>query len=159
MKRLHIHDKTKWLKGPWNDEHDYEVWIDDATFYPCLMRRNQFAAWCGFVGVDQTHPLFLIGVDNPIWNSFNIHGEIGFAQFYTEADLEFDPPIKRWWIGFNTSHKSDFLPNPPKDSSKYSKNTKDITKYKNVEYTKRETLYLASQLKKIADDHDSDRTI
>ena len=159
MKRLHIHDKSKWLKGPWHQEHDYEVWIDEVTSYPCLMRRNQFATWCGFVGILENHPLFLVPVENMIWDSFNIHGEIGFAQFYKEADLEFDPPVRRWWVGFNTSHKSDFLPNPPKDDSKYSKNTRDITKYRNIEYTRRETLYLASQLLKFASEYETDRII
>lgn len=50
-------DKSEWGNGPWEQEPDKRQWVDPTTGYPCLMVRNHSGAWCGYVGIDQTHPL------------------------------------------------------------------------------------------------------
>jgi hypothetical protein len=48
--------REMWGNGPWNDEPDEILWIDDDSGYKCVMRRNEFGAWCGYVAVPSSHP-------------------------------------------------------------------------------------------------------
>lgn len=42
--------------GPWLDEPDEVSWLDEATGYPCLVRRNDMGNLCGYVDVWPNHP-------------------------------------------------------------------------------------------------------
>src|ERR1700735_970898 len=60
--------KHKWGDGPWQNEPDFEVWLDKDTNYFCLARRNTLGAWCGYVILDKDHPCY------------NIEGLDGFSK-------------------------------------------------------------------------------
>jgi hypothetical protein len=54
--------------GEWDNEPDKIQWLDEDTGLDCLMVRNHFGSWCGYVGVTEGHPLFGVGYDteNPV---------------------------------------------------------------------------------------------
>lgn len=58
MKEYHTTNKDDWGVGPWTNEPDFVVWTDAATGYRCLMRRGPTGAWCGYVQVPESHPLY-----------------------------------------------------------------------------------------------------
>lgn len=61
-----MNDRSKWPPGPWHDEPDELRWIDPTTSLPCTARRNDFGAWCGYVGVPETHPWHGKGYDHRV---------------------------------------------------------------------------------------------
>ena len=50
-------DRRQWPPGPWDGEPDKVQWEDDSG-YLCMMVRNNFGAWCGYVGVPEDHPFY-----------------------------------------------------------------------------------------------------
>ena len=50
--------KAKLPAGPWQTEPDRKEWVDKETGYPCRVIRMSSGALCGYVGLDNTHPLF-----------------------------------------------------------------------------------------------------
>ena len=95
-------DAEKWGAGPWQDEPGKIQWVDEPTGLDCLMVRNHFGAWCGYVGVAEGHPFF--GKDygqcaaSPVceesWcdhspgSRISVHGGLTFADFCHEATRE-----------------------------------------------------------------------
>ncbi len=55
--------KSQWGKGLWQDEPDELQWVDEATGLTCLILRNPVGAFCGYVGVPETHPGYKIAYD------------------------------------------------------------------------------------------------
>ena len=53
-------NKEGWGDGPWQEEPDKLQWTDAETGLPCLIVRNGVGALCGYVGVSEGHPLFMI---------------------------------------------------------------------------------------------------
>ena len=47
--------------GPWDNEPDKIQWVDETTGLDCLMVRNWWGSWCGYVGVPEGHPLYEVG--------------------------------------------------------------------------------------------------
>ena len=45
---------AKWGAGPWVDEPDHVTFVSSG--YPCILHRNHFGAWCGYVGIPSGHP-------------------------------------------------------------------------------------------------------
>jgi hypothetical protein len=87
-----------------------------------------------------------------MWKYIDVHGGVGFVGEYERADLEFQPPVRRWWVGFNTSHKFDLQPLPIKDAKDDSAIVPfgSVGKiYRTEQYVKDQTNELASQLKVI----------
>ena len=136
----YLHNKDSWGEGPWRLEYDFALWIDEVTLYPCIMRRNQYGAWCGFVGLNERHPWYLIEVDNKCWDYIDVHGSVGMASFDKKFDLEFVPPHRKWWVGFNCSGRYDFSPKIKPDDDTNSK------KYRDADYVKSEVEEMARQL-------------
>lgn len=44
--------------GEWDNEPDKIQWVDSETDLDCLMVRNHFGNWCGYVGLAEGHPLY-----------------------------------------------------------------------------------------------------
>jgi hypothetical protein len=111
-------DRTGWGSGPWDDEPDKMQWTDAATGLPCMIHRNQFGAWCGYVGVGPTHPAHGKTGDDL---DLSAHGSVNFAD---RCDPHFNPetgqgvchlpepgePDDVWWLGFDCAHAWDFVP-------------------------------------------------
>ena len=92
-------DKTKWTEGEWNNEWDEIKWTDPVNNYPCWIRRNNFGALCGYVGVPEYHTYYKQEGD-----SFNapVHGGITFSNYIEKYSA--------WWFGFDCAHHMDLTP-------------------------------------------------
>ncbi len=139
--------------GPWNDEPDKAVWIDEATGLDCMIHRGRIGALCGYVGVGPDHPLHRTDYDqiNP-----DVHGGLTYADGCQEGN---DPafgichvpqpgrPDDVWWFGFDCAHFQDFIPG-------LSKTLKELDApdvftsavYRDFAYVKAEVESLAKQL-------------
>lgn len=147
-----------------------EFWREPDTFsetrgnFSLVARRNTKKAWCGYVGVSPSHPLFNKDYDervpvpsreklevNPtaIMATFleALHEDDGCCSISVLANVhggltyahpawwdEFDP---RWYFGFDCAHSGDLTP--------YAYYTSDFHygEYRNLAYVKEnlETLY------------------
>ena len=158
-------DKSGWGDGPWSDEPDKVVWIDQATGLDCMAHRNNAGAWCGYVGVPAGHPAYGQGYDEV---DADAHGGLTFAGACQETD---DPaygichiptegrPAVVWWLGFDCAHFQDRMPAmdmrlrelraadpmwPPRPGA-----LDDFEQYRDLEYVVAEVTQLAEQLAKI----------
>lgn len=145
MKSLDLYDKTQWQAGEWYNEPDYVTLIDSDTSYPCVAKRNILGAWVGFVGLDEHHALFMIDSGAIEFDFVEVHNEgPTFTAFMPEESLQFSPPKKYWWVGFDCMHDTDRCP-PPKDVEDIRRKN-DTTSYKNIEYVLTQLQSLAYQL-------------
>ena|SRR5215471_6119083 len=146
---INLIDRSKWEDGLWNGEPDKKQWEDPATEYPCLAVRNDFGAWCGYVGVEETHPLYGVSYDE-IHCPIEVHGGLTFANFCDERSHvdhrichipEPGEPDNLWWLGFDCNHVMDYAP------GLFHKPLKsDNASYKTLDYVRVECERLASQL-------------
>lgn len=74
-------DKSKWPRGPWDDEPDKVQWQDEATGLPCLIVRSPVGALCGYVGVPPDHPWHGKEYDDEALIGVEVHGGLSFAAF------------------------------------------------------------------------------
>src|ERR1700733_9975463 len=109
-------DKSTWGDGPWMAEPDKEQWPDETTGLPCLIKRNQFGALCGYVGVAEGHPWF--GQSDGDVDA-DVHGGLTYASFCQEGDDEAHTIChipgpgeadRVWWLGFDAGHAFDLSP-------------------------------------------------
>ena len=117
-------DRSKWPRGPWNEEPEDRVeWIA-ANDVPCLAVRGDLGSWCGYVGLLPGHPWrdkaevkflstsnpqqeFQVGYDNiPAechgWLTYGVQKNcpiVGQAAFPHAL-----------WIGFDCGHYRDEVP-------------------------------------------------
>ena len=130
-------------KGPWSNEPNRLEFETEG--FPCLMRRNDMGAWCGYVAVPPGHPYH-----GKRWDDvdLDVHGGITYADACT-ADGEIchvpkpGEPDDVWWFGFDCAHCDDLCPG----MFKYGL---IIGKYRDVDYVKNQCIELAAQLKEIS---------
>ena len=155
-------DRSKWSKGPWDDEpQDKRQWQDPETGLPCLIKRNDFGAWCGYVGVADGHPLFGMDYDKAEGEfAIDVHGGLTFADFCDpRGDAPGADPAKYichiagpgepehvWWLGFDTAHAWDITPNATRY---YPGNTYPGNTYRDIVYVTSQVTSLARQLKSL----------
>ena len=151
MQTLIHSDRSKWNSGPWDKESfDEAVWVDTKTGLSCLMRRNSFGAWCGYVAINPDHPLFKIKNSFEAMREIDVHGSITYAD-YMVVDVRRTPaPQQRslleteddpqWVVGFDTVHNWDQAPDPRVGLS---------GNYKDFSYVKEECTKLAAQIAKM----------
>lgn len=105
-----------WGPGPWENEPDKVQWTDKTTGLPCLAVRNHYGAWCGYVGVDESHPAYLMNYDSV---DVSVHGGLTFADMCQEEAPEGHgvchipgpgEPDQVWWLGFDCGHFRDYMP-------------------------------------------------
>lgn len=140
-------DKAEWGRGPWQDEPDKAVWVDEKTGLDCLLVRGPVGALCGYVGVPEDHPWH--GRDYSASDHIcdetcdegycskrhdgspdsivNVHGGLTFAN---ECHPDDDPstgichlpqsgrPEHIWWFGFDCAHSWDVAPRMQADNRK-----------------------------------------
>jgi len=102
----HKYDKSKWTKGPWDNEPDRLDFIHAG--FSCFILRNNHGNWCGYVGVPEDHPDF--GKQD---TDYNVHGGITYRDLCSPPIChipENGMPEKVWWIGFDTAHGGDKSP-------------------------------------------------
>lgn len=144
-------NKSSWRDGPWKSEPDKMQWTDEATGYPCLIKRSPIGALCGYVGIEETHPAFGQGYDDV---DTDVHGGLTFANRYQEGPIEDQPklichipdagePHNIWWLGFDCAHTNDLTPRFLPDEEIFT--VRGI--YRDVSFVKNECQRLAKQLK------------
>lgn len=139
-------DKSSWKRGPWDNEPDKAQWPDPTTSLPCLIVRGPSGALCGYVGVDESHPLYKVDYDNV---DVEVHGGLTFASLCADTDDESKhichvpgpgEPDHVWWLGFDCAHAWDLRPG-------YERRWRMGDEvYRDFEYVKAEVTSLASQL-------------
>ena len=115
-----VENKSDWGPGPWQEEPDKVVWVDEATDLDCMIVRNRFGSLCGYVGVSKDHPWHShITDDEDVDIDVSVHGGLTFASGCAE---ESDPsrfichipqpgrPGDIWWFGFDCAHAWDLIP-------------------------------------------------
>lgn len=166
-------------EGKWIQENDFVQWtyttsqlylyavqnvniiVAPGKSILCMMRRNYFGSWCGYVGVRSDSPLF--GLDynllhefpmEPIW----VHGGLTFGEIIKpawyggdiqEKNLFYKPfkagrPPKMYFFGFDCAHHNDFTP-----LKALSVFTRGAYIYRDEEYVKEQTCNLANSIIRI----------
>lgn len=152
-----IEDKQSWGDGPWLCEPDKVQWQDPVTGLPCMIKRNRFGVWCGYVGVTEEHPSF--GLDYDLVD-VDVHGGLTYVDFcqphkvgeeghaicHVVEDGEND---RVWWLGFDCGHACDYL---PATSVLVRFPSHGDETYRDQAFVTNEVQNLARQLKEI-DDH------
>lgn len=120
-------DRGLWSSGPWDDEPDKIVWVDEGTDLDCMIVRNHLGAFCGYVGAPKGHPWFGFGYSecmtdcgeewchHTLEGSLRVHGGITYTAVCQEqGDVCHTPrrgrPHDVWWIGFDCAHGGDYIP-------------------------------------------------
>lgn len=113
-------EKAGWADGPWRDEADKQQWIDESTGLDAMYRRCTDGGYlCGYVGVEQGHPLFGWRHDAiPTELGVTAHrgiDESGICEGGDEAMArchvpEAGRPDDVWWLGFRCNHRGDLSP-------------------------------------------------
>jgi hypothetical protein len=171
-------DKQGWERGPWDDEPDKAVWVDQATGLDCMIVRNHSGSLCGYVGVPKGHRAYGRGYEDL---NVVVHGGLTYAgpcqeplapEFESRAHLRDHgichiPPPGRpediWWFGFDTGHFRDYQPamafrlkeiaesHPEYDELRRSSLIAvfDGEEYKTLSYVMAETTQLAEQIARL----------
>lgn len=143
-------DKSKWPRGEWDNEPDKAQWKDEETGLPCLAVRNRGGAWCGYVGLDESHPEFDKYYGDVL---VTCHGGLTFGGFCQQAEDESvgichlpspGEPDRVYWVGFDCAHHGDFSPG-------YESRLQYYEEYRNFAYVKEEVRILAKQLKALCE--------
>lgn len=150
-------DRTGWARGQWDDEPDKIQWQDEATGYPCLIKRNNIGALCGYVGVSEGHPLYRKDYNDV--DGVYAHGGLTYADACQEDPShhgichipEPGEPDHVWWFGFDCAHAGDYMPGYPAALREIGLKYHSHDTYRNLAYVQEECRQLAQQLKEIAD--------
>ena len=148
-------DRSKWAAGPWDLEPiDKRQWSDPATGLPCLIKRNDFGAWCGYVGVPEGHRCFGMEYDKADGEfAIDVHGGLTYADFCDPRENEHGichvagpgEPDHVWWLGFDTAHAFDRVPG----MGRYVGGLPSMA-YRDITYVTSQVTSLAQQLKALA---------
>ena len=142
------YDKSTWGKGPWNKEPDRVDFIYNG--FSCLILRNSFGNWCGYVGVPNTHKLYgknYFTIEDMKDVNIEVHGGITYTDRCSSPIChipESGMPEDVWWIGFDTAHFMDLTVSNPLGMPRPRRGV-----YRDMNYTLAETRHLADQLAEI----------
>jgi hypothetical protein len=100
-------------------EPDKVQWTDELSGLPCMIRRHpRHGIWCGYVGVDETHPLYKQSYE---WgyDHADVRVDVNFASLChdngnPESDICHVPAPGEsdavWWFGFDCGHAGMLSP-------------------------------------------------
>lgn len=143
-----------WGPGPWETEPDKVQWADEETGLACLVKRNHWGAWCGYVGLPVGHPWREGSYDD---FDVDVHGGLTYGPSPCEEApndagichvVENPEEDDVRWIGFDCNHSGDLAPGMlaherkhdfPPISSPWPES------YKTIDYAKGEVRSLAKQ--------------
>jgi hypothetical protein len=139
--------------GPWWDEPDKVHWIDPVSDCDCLVVRNHFGAWCGYVAVPPGHPWH--GVEyGEMEEVVRVHGGLTFADRCREDErgagfgichVPFPGrPHDVWWLGWDACHGGDLAPVLEADFDFDVPGFSDV--YRDLDYARAQTEFLARQV-------------
>lgn len=151
--------------GPWADEPDKAVWVDEATDLDCMIVRGPHGGLCGYVGVPEGHPWYRVGFadcvaecggerewtfcDHTPESRVEVHGGLTFSALCSPSDEGPERGIchigdgrpEVWWFGFDCAHAWDLTP-------RLGGYTDDLV-YRDFAYVQGEIALLAAQLKAV----------
>lgn len=107
--KLIEHDKSTWGDGPWQTEPDRVQW--NHAGFACLIVRNGWGVWCGYVGVPEEHPYYKVNY-NDVPNLL-VHGGLTYSDVCRGHICHIPEPgfpDKVWWLGFDCGHWNDYAP-------------------------------------------------
>jgi hypothetical protein len=168
-------DTSDLPQGEWMHEPDKKQWEDPETGLPCLALRGRIVAWCGYVGIDDTHPFY--GLHYEDIPSLDAHGGVtysgpgwghgkaeeindpdfrdralyfGIDSLSLNVDTGSDERKPLWFFGFDCAHAGDYYPLPLSLTNRY-RNTglfkrEDWEVYKNLAFVERSVKELALDL-------------
>lgn len=174
-KEYRTEDKSKWPAGAWKDEPDKVQWPDPETGLPCLINRGPHGAWCGYVGIPETHPWFGKSYSEAIgpctedcsedshWSHgidsiVKVHGGLTFSDVCHPGKTEAtgvchvpDPGESDhvWWFGFDCAHAGDLSPGYQRlfeSAIPCPWNSSGFEEYRDMAYAKHQVTGLARQL-------------
>ena len=126
---------------PWENEPNFEEWIDKATKYRCRVKRNMDTlGLCGYVSVPVSNKLRGM--------TYQDANEVGV---YAHGGLTFGGTMDgRKWFGFDCAHLGDLVPifHMRQVASGYPADLTALTKgeYRTFDWVKKETAKLAKTL-------------
>jgi len=140
-------NRKGWDSGLWDSEPDYKYWMSHG--FDCVILRNEFGSWCGYVGVGSGHPCYEEYYQDIDQHGLQVHGGI------TYADSSMDDPIREipiagktvWWIGFSCNGFRDTNPGFPKLPGIPSAPPIPGQSYKTMQYIIDQADSLAKQLR------------
>lgn len=147
-------ERDQWGDGPWQDEPDKLVWVDDATGLDCMIVRNTLGALCGYVGVPEGHPWY--GSD-PFAIDALVHGGLNFGEPCVPGVVEGDAAVchdpargataNPYWVGFDCGHGADRCPITEATLRTIGFDRSPYGTYRDVAYVRDQVAVLAVQAK------------
>jgi len=106
-------DRKDWGSGPWDGEPDYKYWMSHGL--DCVIARNHFGSWCGYVGVGYDHPCYNENYEDVVNRGVQVHGGITYSDVSRNDEIRPIPIAGKvvWWIGFDCNHFRDSSPGLP----------------------------------------------
>jgi len=126
--------------GPWIDEPDQVEWM--AHGLPCVLFRNRFGVWVGYVGISPGHPWHGAAYKADALSEISVHGGVTFAGHWHYVPNTLTTNSDTWWVGFDCGHGGRDVV-PAMDRGRFSGYGSE--KYRNVEYAVTHATVLASQ--------------
>jgi hypothetical protein len=129
---------------PWENEPNFEEWIDKATGYRCRVKRNMDTlGLCGYVSVPIGHKVRGMTYQDANEVGVHAHGGLTFG----------DTMDGRKWFGFDCAHSGDLVPifHMRQIASGYPADLTALTKgeYRTFDWVKEETTKLADSLARV----------
>lgn len=130
-------------KKPWEIEPNRVQWIYKDL--DCMILRNVHGAWCGYVGIPESHPDYKVEYHD-IQGKYDVHGELTFSDKCVSHICHEGVVANKdvWWLGFDCAHFGDYIP-----STEWPVRTEG-EEYRDIHYVTAETNKLADQLRESA---------
>jgi len=128
MSEKNLNWKNK--EGPWQNEPDELRFEDEVTGLDIYIKRHSyFGNLLGYVEIPEAYFLYKKEYDDTDFPLFKVHWGITFSNFMEDG---------KYYIGFDAAHYDDYMPGID--------NFPSITKYKDINFMKKECLSLALQI-------------
>lgn len=142
--------------NPWDNEPDRLEFEHKGL--PCLLQRGPSGAWCGYVAVNERHPLWGHDYMADDFPGLKVHGGVTYSEFCRDHICHVPKPGEKdnvYWIGFDCSHHNDLRPTDRALLEKIGFQEPWMRilghgTYRTIDYAKRETEALAEQLAAMA---------
>jgi hypothetical protein len=111
MKTFHmkLYKEDEFPYGTWSKEPDFVAWYDERSGYPCVMNRTSMGAWCGYVGVPETHPWYGFEYSD-VFRFVFAHGGLTYSDEATPDIRHPGHTEPVWFFGFDCAHSGDLVP-------------------------------------------------
>jgi len=148
---IEFFNKKDFPTGEWSAEPDFVQW--SAYGLQCLAIRDmKLGSWRGFVGLEKSHKGYSQShaelLESGWMPNLEVHGTLTFAGKLPAKYKELNKST--WWVGFECSHGTDYLPLVKVDqSSPFYTSLRSQQVYKNIHFVRKQTNQLAKQLLRI----------